>query len=102
MLAAWPSDCRCRVCSLRKAAIRGLSFGLPLVCPKCGEEILLFDDGTGPSAERLGLPLVASMPWRREVAQARSLSWASLPEEVRKDAAKIAFVAERAAPAPTS
>jgi ATPases involved in chromosome partitioning len=68
-----------------------------LICPNCGEEIVLFDDGNGRSAERLGLPLVASMPWRREVAQASSLTWASLPEDVKKDAAKISFVAERAA-----
>jgi ATP-binding protein involved in chromosome partitioning len=68
-----------------------------LICPKCGEEIVLFDDGNGRSAERLGLPLVASLPWRKEVAQARSLVWAELPEDVRKDAAKISFVAERAA-----
>jgi ATP-binding protein involved in chromosome partitioning len=67
-----------------------------IVCPKCGEEIALFDDGAGRSAESLGLPLVVSMPWRREVAQARSLRWAELPEEVKKDAAKLAFVAERA------
>jgi ATP-binding protein involved in chromosome partitioning len=67
-----------------------------LICPKCGEEILLFDDGNARSADRLGLPLIASMPWRREVAQAKSLRWAELPEEARKDAAKMAFVAERA------
>jgi len=69
-----------------------------LICPKCGEEIVLFDDGNGRSAERLGLPLVASLPWRKEVAQARSLVWKELPEEVRMDAAKISFVAEKAAP----
>jgi Mrp family chromosome partitioning ATPase len=69
-----------------------------LICPKCGEEIVLFDDGNGHSAERLGLPLIASMPWRREVAQARSLRWSELPEEVKKDAAKMAFVAEQAKP----
>jgi ATP-binding protein involved in chromosome partitioning len=67
-----------------------------LICPKCGEEIVLFDDGNGHSAERLGLPLIASMPWRRELAQAASLRWSELPEEVKKDAAKIAFVAMRA------
>jgi Mrp family chromosome partitioning ATPase len=70
-----------------------------LICPKCGEEIVLFDDGNGRSAERLGLPLVASLPWRRELAQARSIVWSELPEEVRIDAAKISFVAERATPA---
>jgi len=68
-----------------------------LFCPNCGKEIMLFDDGNGRSAERLGLPLVASLPWRREVAQSRALVWKELPEEVRIDAAKISFVAERAA-----
>ncbi len=67
-----------------------------LICPKCGEELVLFDDGDARSAERLGLPLIVSMPWRREVAQAKSLRWSELPEDVRKDAAKMAFVAERA------
>jgi ATP-binding protein involved in chromosome partitioning len=67
-----------------------------LICPGCGEVIQLFDDGKTRSAERLGLPLVVSMPWRREIAQAASLRWAELPEEVRKDAAKMAFVALRA------
>jgi len=67
-----------------------------LICPGCGEEIALFDDGQGRSAERLGLPLIASMPWRRELAQAKSLRWSDLPEEARKDAAKMAFVALRA------
>jgi len=69
-----------------------------LICPKCGEEIVLFDDGNGHSAERLGLPLIVSMPWRREVAQARSLRWSELPEKVKKDAAKMVFVAERVQP----
>jgi ATP-binding protein involved in chromosome partitioning len=72
-----------------------------LICPNCGEEIVLFDDGNGRSADRLGLPLVASLPWRREVAQARALVWTELPEEVRLDAAKISFVAEKSvAPEP--
>jgi ATP-binding protein involved in chromosome partitioning len=67
-----------------------------LICPKCGEEVVLFDDGNGGSPDRLGLPLIVSMPWRREVAQAKSLRWSELPEEARKDAAKLAFVAEHA------
>lgn len=67
-----------------------------LICPKCGEKIVLFDDGNGHAASRLGIPLIVSMPWRREVAQARSLRWSELPEEVKKDAAKLAFVAEQA------
>jgi ATP-binding protein involved in chromosome partitioning len=67
-----------------------------LICPKCGEQILLFDDGNARSADRLGLPLIVSLPWRREIAQATCLRWSELPEDLRKDAAKIAFVAERA------
>jgi len=34
-MSEWPSGCSCRVCTLRRAAIGGLRFGLPLVCPKC-------------------------------------------------------------------
>jgi ATP-binding protein involved in chromosome partitioning len=67
-----------------------------LICPKCGEEIALFDDGKGRSEERLGLPLVVSLPWRKEVAQARSLRWSELPEALKDDAIKIAAVAEDA------
>jgi ATP-binding protein involved in chromosome partitioning len=64
-----------------------------LICPKCGEEVVLFDDGNGGSAERLGLPLIASMQWRREVAQAGSLHWQTLPKEVKEDAMKLALAA---------
>lgn len=67
-----------------------------LICPKCGDEIDLFDDGNGKSAERLGLPLIVSLPWRKEVAQASSLVWGQLPESVKKDAGKIADAAEKA------
>jgi Mrp family chromosome partitioning ATPase len=71
-----------------------------LICPKCGEEIQLFDDGDG--LERLGIPLVVSLPWRKEVAQARSLRWASLPEALKADALKMAARAEEAvAPLPS-
>lgn len=67
-----------------------------LVCPKCGEEIELFDDGNGKSDERLGLPLIASLPWRKEVAQASSLVWDDLPGAVKADALKMAAAAEKA------
>jgi Mrp family chromosome partitioning ATPase len=85
-----------RMAEMLKTPILGVVENMrSLVCPKCGEEIQLFDDGAARSAERLGLPLIASLPWRREVAQAKSLRWSELPEEVRKDAAKIVFVVER-------
>jgi len=90
-----------RMAEMLKTPILGVVENMrSLICPKCGEEIVLFDDGKGKSAVRLGLPLITSMPWRREVAQARSLVWAELPEDVHKDAAKMAFVAERADAAP--
>lgn len=85
-----------RMAEMLKTPVLGVVENMrSLVCPKCGEEIQLFDDGAARSAERLGLPLIASLPWRREVAQAKSLRWSELPEEVRKDAAKIVFVVER-------
>lgn len=34
-MSGWPTGCSCRICTLRRAAISGLRFGLPLVCPKC-------------------------------------------------------------------
>jgi Mrp family chromosome partitioning ATPase len=86
-----------RMAEMLKTPVLGVVENMrSLICPKCGEEVVLFDDGNGKSADRLGLPLIASMPWRREVAQAKSLVWVNLPEDVRKDAAKMAFVAERA------
>jgi Mrp family chromosome partitioning ATPase len=65
-----------------------------LVCPKCGEEIALFDDGK--ETDRFGVPLVVSLPWRKEVAQAASLVWDDLPEAVKTDAKKIAGFAKLA------
>ncbi len=91
-----------RMAEMLKTPVLGVVENMrTLICPKCGEDIQLFDDGNARSADRLELPLIASLPWRREVAQAKSLRWSELPEEVRKDAAKIAFVADRA-PAPAT
>jgi ATP-binding protein involved in chromosome partitioning len=89
-----------RMAEMLKTPVLGVVENMrSLICPNCGERIVLFDDGHSEAAERLGLPLIASMPWRREVAQAKSLLWSELPEEVKKDAAKIAFVAEHSAAA---
>ncbi len=66
-----------------------------LVCPGCGETIKLFDDGGAEGTSRLGLPLIVSLPWRKEIAQARSLRWMDLPEAARKDADRIADEAQR-------
>jgi len=67
-----------------------------LICPKCGEEIALFDDGEGDSGTRVGLPLIASLPWRKEIAHASALRWADIGEAGRRDADKLADAAERA------
>ena len=61
-----------------------------MICPSCGEEIHLFEGGESSGRNGLGLPVIASLPWRKEVAQARSLRWKDLPEAVRKDADRMA------------
>ncbi len=115
-----------RMAGMLSAPVIGLVENMrTLVCPCCGETVRLFDDGSAPSggapsggapagtpaagkhgsgvAGRLGLPLVASLPWRKEVAQARCLRWKELPGEARRDADRIADEVELAtvsAPAP--
>lgn len=56
-----------------------------MVCPSCGAEHKLFDSLDGSTIEKaLGLPVLASLPWRKEIAQARQLRWNDLPEDFRK------------------
>ena len=84
-----------------KAPILGMVENMrTIVCPHCGEETSLFDDGSDSKAS-LGLPVFASLPWRKEVAQARSIRWSSLPEAVKKDADKIAKEVELALSPPS-
>jgi Mrp family chromosome partitioning ATPase len=86
-----------KMAAMLKAPVLGLVENMnTMVCPSCGEEIRLFDDGGDAGGTRLGLPLIASLPWRKEVAQARSIRWAALPEAVRKDADRIAGEVELA------
>ncbi|NLH88978.1 MAG: Mrp/NBP35 family ATP-binding protein [Treponema sp.] len=61
-----------------------------MVCPHCGAEIALFDDGSQNGAKRMELPLLASLPWRKELAQARSLRWSALSQEIKRDADRLA------------
>ncbi|HOI22064.1 Iron-sulfur cluster carrier protein [bioreactor metagenome] len=67
-----------------------------MVCPHCGKETKLFDDGNEGGRARIGLPVLAELPWRKEVAQARSLRWSSLSAEAKKDADTIASGTELA------
>jgi len=67
-----------------------------MVCPHCGTETALFDDGSQNGAQRMGLPLLASLPWRKELAQSRSLRWSELSEAVKKSADGLASEVELA------
>ena len=86
-----------RMATMLKAPVLGMVENMrSLVCPDCGAEISLFDDGGEDGAKRLGLPLLASLPWRKEVAQAKSIRWSALPEAARKDADRMTREVEMA------
>lgn len=66
-------------------------------CPHCGETIELFESLDGATIqEALGIPLLASIPWRKEIAQARELRWSELPTDMRSLADGLAAEAELA------
>jgi len=67
-----------------------------MVCPHCGNEVALFDDGTQNGAQRMGLPLLVSLPWRKELAHSRALRWSELSSAVHKDADTLANEVELA------
>ena len=80
-----------KMAAMLKAPVLGMVENMrSLVCPGCGERVELFDDGGAGAAERLGIPLLASLPWRAEVARARSIRWSALSEAARRDADTIA------------
>ncbi len=86
-----------KMAAMLKAPVLGIVENMrTMVCPSCGEVVKLFDDGSSGGEKRLGLPLMASLPWRKEVAQARSLRWADLPDAVRADADLMAVKVELA------
>lgn len=60
-----------------------------MVCPHCGKEIPLFTGG-GADAPDLGMPILARIPWRADLAQKHHLLWDGLSEEVRKAASDLA------------
>ena len=67
-----------------------------MVCPHCGTEVALFDDGSQNGAQRMGLPMLASLPWRKELAQSKSLRWSELSDAVKKSADGLASEVELA------
>lgn len=60
-----------------------------MVCPHCGKEIPLFTGGSADAPD-LGLPILARIPWRADLAQKRHLLWSGLSEDVRKRASDLA------------
>ncbi|NLJ45280.1 MAG: Mrp/NBP35 family ATP-binding protein [Treponema sp.] len=60
-----------------------------LVCPHCGQEIPLFS-GENSDAPDLGMPILARIPWRADLARKRHLLWDGLSEEVRRSASDLA------------
>jgi len=86
-----------KMATMLKAPVLGFIENMKtMICPSCGENITLFDDGSSSGGNNLGLPLIASLPWRKEVAQARSIRWTDLPEAARKDADKMTVEMELA------
>lgn len=67
-----------------------------IICPHCGEKTALFDDGSNSDFRKLGLPLLADLPWRKELAQARSIRWTSLGTAVQREADGLANEVELA------
>ncbi|HAE22482.1 MAG TPA: ATPase [Spirochaetaceae bacterium] len=66
-------------------------------CPHCGETIDLFESLDGTTIqEALGIPLLASLPWRKEIAQARELRWSKLPADIQALADGLAAETELA------
>ncbi|OQB96952.1 MAG: antiporter inner membrane protein [Spirochaetes bacterium ADurb.Bin110] len=73
--------------SMLKAPVLGVVENMrTMICPHCGTEVALFDDGSQNGAQRMGLPILARLPWRKELAQTRALRWATLSGTVKKDA----------------
>lgn len=67
-----------------------------MICPHCGEKVALFDDGTDSDFRKLGLPLLADLPWRKELAQARSIRWSAVGKAVQREADALADEVELA------
>ncbi len=95
-----------KMASMLDAPVLGIVENMrTMVCPDCGAKVTLFDDGGGNSADRFKLPVMASLSWRKDVVQARSIRWPLLPEEARKEIDRLSADVELAvaswkAPAP--
>ncbi len=86
-----------KMATMLKAPLIGLVENMgSLVCPHCGELVPLFADGIERAPALAGISLLASLPWRAEVARARSILWESLPEAARAEANAVADKVEAA------
>ena len=83
--------------SMLKAPVLGVVENMrTMICPHCGTEVALFDDGSQQGAQRMGLTILASLVSRKELAQTRALRWSTLSETVKKDADRLAGEVELA------
>ena len=68
-----------------------------MTCPHCGKPIDLFESLPGTTIQdALGVPKLASLPWRPEIAQALELRWETLPQDLKSLADGMAAETELA------
>lgn len=85
-----------RMASMLKTPVLGVVENMrTMVCPHCGEEVKLFDDGSNGTA-RMGLPVLARLPWRKEFAQTRAIRWSELTPHARREVESLAAEVELA------
>lgn len=85
-----------RMASMLKTPVLGVVENMrSMVCPHCGEEVTLFDDGS-QSTSTMEVPVLGRLPWRKEFAQVRSLRWAALSPQAQKEVESLATEVELA------
>jgi len=86
-----------KMATMLKTPILGIVENMKaMICPSCGEVVTLFDDGREGGLAKIGLPILASLPWRKEIAQAHLIRWSAISEAARKAADLLAREVELA------
>lgn len=56
-----------------------------VVCPHCKQEFSLFaQNPTDAVVDAVGLPILAKLPWREELAHMGALRWVALPHDIQR------------------